>query len=91
MMNDKYTQSADFQAIVKNGVPDSAISALAFFCSLRSQKNGECGSFFGLCPKKEPLLLFFASEASKKQLWRLSKIDLYTLKFPKRKLLFPII
>ncbi|MDZ7878108.1 MAG: hypothetical protein U5L45_10585 [Saprospiraceae bacterium] len=30
--------------------------------SLRSQK-GECGSFFGLCPKNEPPFLFLASAA----------------------------
>ncbi|MDZ7877038.1 MAG: hypothetical protein U5L45_05175 [Saprospiraceae bacterium] len=35
-----------------------------FFCSLRSQKREKSGSFFGLCPKNEPLLSF-ASEASK--------------------------
>jgi hypothetical protein len=27
MMNDKYTQSADFQAIVKNGIPDYLTSS----------------------------------------------------------------
>ena len=38
------------------------------FCSLRSQKEGESGSFFGLCPKIEPLSLpFRTSEASAKR------------------------
>ncbi|MDZ7876861.1 MAG: hypothetical protein U5L45_04280 [Saprospiraceae bacterium] len=32
--------------------------------SLRSCEGGECGSFFGVCPKNEPHSPFFASEAS---------------------------
>jgi hypothetical protein len=35
-------------------------------CSLRSHEKGECGSFFGLCPKNEPPLLLFCERSEQK-------------------------
>ncbi|MDZ7879099.1 MAG: hypothetical protein U5L45_15560 [Saprospiraceae bacterium] len=48
-------------------------------------REGECGSFFGLCPKNEPLSYFCASEASAKVPLNAYFEFMYGFKFGHRK------